>query len=104
MPTRSPWGRNLRWYMAGLCSLSFVVNYIDRTTLSVALPYMSKDIHLTPTEQGFALSAFFITYALAQLPAGALIDKHGVRRSSASARSSGARSPCWSASSATVPC
>ncbi|GHF76854.1 ACS family glucarate transporter-like MFS transporter [Amycolatopsis bartoniae] len=72
--------KNLRWYMAGLCSLSFVVNYIDRTTLSVALPYMSEDIHLTPTEQGFALSAFFLTYALSQLPAGALIDKHGVRR------------------------
>ncbi|MBB4688145.1 MFS transporter [Amycolatopsis jiangsuensis] len=80
MPTRSPWGHNLRWYMAGLCSLSFVVNYVDRTTLSVALPFMSEDLELTPGEQGFALSAFFITYALAQLPAGALIDKHGVRR------------------------
>ncbi|MEV0055268.1 MFS transporter [Saccharopolyspora shandongensis] len=77
---RGLWGRHVRWSMAGLCSLSFVVNYIDRTTLSVALPYMSADIHLTPTEQGLALSAFFATYALAQLPAGALIDKHGVRR------------------------
>jgi ACS family glucarate transporter-like MFS transporter len=74
------WGRNVRWSMAGLCSLSFIVNYIDRTTLSVALPYMSKDIQLTPTEQGLALSAFFATYALAQLPAGVLVDKHGVRQ------------------------
>ncbi|MGV9797850.1 MFS transporter [Mycobacterium sp. NPDC003449] len=80
MSTTSPLGRNLRWYMAGLCSLSFVVNYIDRTTLSVALPFMSEDLRLTPGEQGFALSAFFITYSLAQLPAGALIDKYGVRR------------------------
>jgi ACS family glucarate transporter-like MFS transporter len=66
--------------MTALCSLAFVVNYIDRTTLSVALPFMSKDLRISPALQGFTLSAFFITYALSQLPMGALIDRFGVKR------------------------
>ncbi|MGX1849894.1 MFS transporter [Streptomyces sp. NPDC055299] len=81
LPPR-PQGRrnNLRWYMTGLCSLAFVVNYMDRTTLSVALPFMDQDLHLGETTQGLLLGVFFAGYALCQLPAGRLIDRYGVKR------------------------
>ncbi|MFC7328230.1 MFS transporter [Marinactinospora rubrisoli] len=71
---------NLRWAMVGLCSLAFVFNYLDRTVLSVSLPYIGEDIHIPASVEGLLLGAFFVGYALCQLPAGALIDRFGVRR------------------------
>ncbi|WP_425838020.1 MFS transporter [Streptomyces fractus] len=73
-------GKNVRWGIAVLCFGGLAVNYLDRSTLSVALPAMSKDLHIGPETQGFVLSAFFLTYAVCQLPAGALLDKYGVKR------------------------
>ncbi|MCX5080152.1 MFS transporter [Streptomyces sp. NPDC056121] len=73
-------GKNVRWGIAVLCFGGLAVNYLDRSTLSVALPSMSDDLHIGPETQGFILSAFFFTYALCQLPAGALLDKYGVKR------------------------
>lgn len=73
-------GKNVRWSIALLCFGGLAVNYLDRSTLSVALPTMSKDLHIGPETQGFILSAFFLTYALCQLPAGALLDRFGVKR------------------------
>lgn len=73
-------GKNVRWGIALLCFGGLAVNYLDRSILSVALPAMSKDLHIGPETQGFILSAFFLTYALCQLPAGALLDKYGVKK------------------------
>jgi ACS family D-galactonate transporter-like MFS transporter len=68
-----------RWIIAGFCFAGLAINYIDRSTVSVALPYMSQDLSLTPTEQGLILSAFSWTYSVMQLPSGWLIDKLGAR-------------------------
>ncbi|MEU5956169.1 MFS transporter [Streptomyces sp. NPDC047525] len=73
-------GKNVRWGIVALCFGGLAVNYLDRSTLSVALPAMSKDLDIGPEIQGFVLSAFFITYAICQLPAGAALDKFGVKR------------------------
>lgn len=73
-------GKNVRWGIVALCFGGLAVNYLDRSTLSVALPAMSKDLHIGPEIQGFVLSAFFITYSVCQLPAGAALDKFGVKR------------------------
>src|SRR5581483_2611261 len=51
------------------------INYLDRGSLSVALPFVGRDLHLDPLQQGWALAAFSITYTLAQLPAGWLVDR-----------------------------
>ena len=45
------------------------INYIDRASISVAMPTISKEFDLDPAMQGFILSSFFITYALMQIPA-----------------------------------
>lgn len=73
-------GKNVRWGIAFLCFGGLTVNYLDRSTLSVALPTMSDDLDIGPEIQGFILSSFFLTYAVCQLPAGALLDKYGVKR------------------------
>jgi MFS family permease len=67
--------RSHRWIPIGLLSLSALINYLDRGSLSVALPFVGRDLHLDPLQQGWALAAFSITYTLAQLPAGWLVDR-----------------------------
>ena len=70
----------LRWWVVGLLSLGMVIGYVDRVNLTVALPEMIKGaLALDKGEQGMALSAFFWTYTLLQIPAGMLVDRYGVR-------------------------
>lgn len=54
-----------------------VVNYLDRSALSIANTSIQKELAITPLEMGFMLSAFSLAYAFSQLPLGALIDRVG---------------------------
>jgi MFS family permease len=56
-----------------------VIAYIDRVNLTVALPIMASPFGLDKAQQGMALSAFFWTYTLFQIPCGLLVDRYGVR-------------------------
>jgi len=48
---------------------------IDRASLSVAMPLISKDFNIKPAMQGLIFSSFFWTYALMQVPGGMLADR-----------------------------
>ena len=54
-----------------------VVNYLDRSALSIANTTIQADLAISPMQMGVMLSAFSIAYAFSQLPLGALIDKLG---------------------------
>ncbi|MFB7733420.1 MFS transporter [Streptomyces sp. NPDC056112] len=69
----------VRWTMFVLLLGVVALNYIDRSSVSVALPLITKDLGLSKETTGFVLSAFFWTYALMQLPSGWLIDRFGAR-------------------------
>jgi len=69
--------RNLRWVFIALLLLGAIVNYLDRANLSIANSVISKEFNLSPVEMGFLLSAFLWPYAIANLPAGWLVDKFG---------------------------
>jgi sugar phosphate permease len=56
-----------------------VINYLDRATLAVANEYIRADLGLSLGQMGLLLSAFSWSYALCQLPVGALVDKIGPR-------------------------
>lgn len=60
--------------------LGWVMSYADRQLITLALPYIGKDLSLTPTQQGMLISAFFVTYAIVQIPGGILVDKVGAKR------------------------
>ncbi len=62
-----------------LLVLSGVVNYIDRATLAVANPLIRQELGLSIADMGYLLSAFLWSYAFAQLPTGAMVDKLGPR-------------------------
>jgi MFS transporter, ACS family, D-galactonate transporter len=62
-----------------LMALSVLINYIDRSNLSIAAPLIKDELGITGTQLGTLLSAFFYTYALLQIPAGWLVDRFDVK-------------------------
>lgn len=69
----------LRWGFIALLVVGGVVNYLDRGTLSVGNTTIAKDLGLNAAQMGLLLSAFAWPYALANLPAGYLVDKFGAK-------------------------
>jgi MFS transporter, ACS family, D-galactonate transporter len=66
--------------VAILLSASILINYVDRGTLAIAAPLLKDDLHLSPSQLGVLLSAFFWTYAASQILAGWLVDRFDVNR------------------------
>ena len=62
-----------------LMALSVLINYVDRSNLSIAAPLLQDELHITNTQLGTLLAAFFWTYGLMQIPAGWLVDHLDVK-------------------------
>jgi MFS transporter, ACS family, D-galactonate transporter len=62
-----------------LITLATMLNYLDRSVMGVAKPAMVAELSISPATMGFIFSAFSWTYALAQIPGGAVLDRLGVR-------------------------
>ena len=58
---------------------SGIVNYLDRSALSIANIEVRQELGLSATAMGVLLSAFLMSYAFSQLPAGILVDRVGPR-------------------------
>lgn len=65
--SRSTVHGRLRWYMISYVFAGLVINYLDRASLGVALPFMGETFHLSKTEEGMILAAFFWSYDFFQL-------------------------------------
>lgn len=70
----------LRWGIVTLLLLAAIVNYLDRANLSIANTTIAAEFGFSQTEMGLLLSAFLWPYALANLPAGWLVDKLGPKK------------------------
>ena len=68
-----------RWAIVGLLFTASLINYLDRATISFALPLISRDLHLAPATKGLLLSSFFWSYALMQIPIGWCADRFNLR-------------------------
>lgn len=75
--TQAPTLSRLRWGIILLLLLAAIVNYLDRANLSIANTTIAAEFGFSQTEMGLLLSAFLWPYALANLPAGWLVDKFG---------------------------
>jgi MFS transporter, ACS family, D-galactonate transporter len=62
-----------------LITLATMLNYLDRSVMGVAKPALTAELGIDAVTMGFIFSAFSWTYALAQVPGGAVLDKLGVR-------------------------
>ncbi len=68
-----------RWFMLSLLLIATIINYVDRVNISIAAPFMAKDLGLDKVEMGLIFSAFAWTYAFALVPAGFIADRFGSR-------------------------
>ena len=71
---------SVRWKLFVLLLALVTLNYIDRGSISVAMPLIKEEFKLSSESTGLLLSAFFLAYALMQVPGGWLVDKLGPRK------------------------
>jgi len=70
-----------RWGIAALLFTATVINYVDRQTLSVLAPVITKQLHIGDLEYARILQAFLVAYTVMYLVSGWLTDRWGTRRS-----------------------
>lgn len=68
-----------RWSIVGLLFTASLINYLDRATISMALPLISNEFGLGPIAKGRLLSVFFVSYAAMQIPIGWCADRLNLR-------------------------
>jgi ACS family glucarate transporter-like MFS transporter len=68
---------NVRFLILALIFFITVVNYADRSIISIAGPKLSDELGLSPVTMGFIFSAFGWSYVLGQLPGGWVLDRYG---------------------------
>jgi MFS family permease len=69
-----------RWGLVALLVSGMTFCYAQRGTLSVAAPFMIRDLHINTETMGLMLSAFSWCYCFMQVPSGWIVDRFGVRR------------------------
>src|SRR5438046_3325626 len=70
----------LRWWIVALIFLATLINYIDRLTISVLAPIITRDLGLTNTQFGGIITWFLLAYTISQGLSGKLYDRVGTKR------------------------
>lgn len=71
--------RRVQWIAMTFLTVAGIVNYMDRSTLSIANHSVAGELGLSASQMGLLLSAFALPYALSQLPIGVMVDRFGAR-------------------------
>jgi MFS family permease len=69
-------------YRHGVLAFLFllsIITYVDRVCISVAGPRIQADLGLTPEQWGWVVGAFAMSYAIFEIPTGAMGDRLGPR-------------------------
>ncbi|AOB29700.1 glucarate transporter [Bordetella sp. H567] len=64
-----------RYLIMVMLFITVVINYLDRSNLSIAAPALKDEFGLDTVHEGLILSAFGWTYAAMQIPGGWLVDR-----------------------------
>ncbi|GHP13891.1 MFS transporter [Lentilactobacillus fungorum] len=59
---------------------AYIICFIDRSSINIALSYIGTDFHLSTATLGVVASAFFFSYSFMQIPGGWLTDKFGTKQ------------------------
>ncbi|MFL6468703.1 MAG: MFS transporter [Pyrinomonadaceae bacterium] len=70
----------LRWIIIGLIFFATLINYIDRLTISVLAPIITKELNLSNTEFGGIATWFLFAYTISQALSGKLYDRVGIKK------------------------
>ncbi len=77
---KPPMTQNRWWRILGVCFVMYVLSYIDRTNLAMAIPSMRTDLRMSATAIGGATSMFFWGYLILQIPTGRLAGAWSAKR------------------------
>lgn len=69
----------LRWWIIGLVTLGTILNYLARSTLSVAAPTLKTEFGMTTEQYSWVVLAFQASYTVMQTVAGSVLDAVGTR-------------------------
>ena len=69
-----------KYRVALVIMVCYLVAWLDRMCISMAIPFMMKDLDFSATAAGSIMGAFFLTYSLFQMPGGIMSDKIGPRK------------------------
>ncbi len=70
---------SVRYVIVAVVTLMSFLLYLDRICIGFLSDYIRQDLGLTQKQTGYMVSAFFWSYALAQVPSGWLSDRFGAR-------------------------
>lgn len=69
----------LRWWIISLVALGTILNYLARSTLSVAAPTLKTEFSMTTEQYSWVVMAFQASYTVMQTVAGTVLDVLGTR-------------------------
>lgn len=72
--------KTMGWFIVFLLFIVYMLNYMDRSALSITAPLIEKELGFNAAEMGMIFSAFFIGYALFNFIGGWASDKVGPKR------------------------
>lgn len=72
--------RKIAWRVVPLLTLAYVVNYLDRTNISVAALTMNEDLGLNASQFGLGAGILFIGYTVFEVPSNLALYRIGARR------------------------
>lgn len=70
---------NLRWWIIGMVTIGTVLNYLARSTLSVAAPTLKEEFSMSTEDYSWVVLAFQASYTIMQTVAGSVLDALGTR-------------------------
>jgi len=70
---------HIRFWIIAVLFIISSINYASRATLQMAGKPLAGEFHLDSVQLGYLFSAFAWSYAIAQIPGGALLDRYGSR-------------------------
>jgi ACS family hexuronate transporter-like MFS transporter len=79
----SPVPAHVAWSIVALLVVATVLNYLDRQSLSILVPFLQRSFHISDIGYGNIVTAFFVAYTIAYALSGFLIDRIGVRNAMA---------------------
>lgn len=71
--------KGLRWWIIGLVALGTAINYLARSSLSVAASTLFTELYITEQQYSWVIMSFQMAYTLAQSVCGYILDSIGLR-------------------------
>lgn len=67
----------MQWSAVILCAAAIAINYMDRSTIAIANPQIRSEFHISAAQFGALQSVWSLSFAVAQIPIGLVIDRLG---------------------------